>query len=1057
MLFLEMEEMYMRYARQIFSFCFVLALLISSTGLSAQVTTATLYGVVIDPTGAVLPGTSVTVTNQGTNLSREIVTDERGEFAIPALPAGRYTLKIELPGFKTYTNQGLALGAGQTVRQTFALEVGQLSDNITVSESAPLVETASAAQQETLGVQEVRELPLARRNITGLLGQAAGARQSGRDLQLNGVAQGGVGITVDGTDATNNPEIRGLGTYGGRNRIDVMSIDAVSEVQIARGILPAEQGGFAGGQVNFLTRSGTNQFHGSAFYNYQNDVFSARDPFLAATALKPELAFKQYGGSLGGPIVRNRAHFFAAYEGYRETAGTTYQGIVPTQSFRDRILAALPFYETQVMLNTLALPNEPLNADVGRYRTVKNQRYWDDTLVTKGDVVVLGGNLSMTYNRMRPYSQSASHYLWPFKDRQPKLAADCDCHANTYDYTTDRIATQYVLSRAGWVSETRFGWNRFDLDRVHNFWDELLRPGLAKPPEFFDVSGRIGFFRVLGGGITTPLSEVFPMQGRTFNFDQKFSRIMGRHNVKAGFRWYRQGGWKSDPTIIDWRYTSNATLLANTPSAILLSYGQPPHDGIVDEYGGFIQDDWRVNKNLVLNLGVRYDAYPVFRVRATGDRPAVMQNLEPPTDFRKLDFGAPRPANRPYEPDYNNFGPRIGFAWTVDEKGKTVVRGGVGVLFSAHALMWLDFSVSDPYIPLEIQWNATEVAARGVKWPMYSEDLLAIHKRDTQGKPSIFALNDIHLPNPYTVQTMFSVQRSFGASWMAEAGYTRTDGRSFPMSRKMSKMFDRETGARPNPALGAASGYYKSSEQTMVYNALQTTVRKQFSSDLSLNFFYTLSRGWAEQGGQLTSDFVNTDIGQQQDVFDPFIPQDRGPLNQESRHRTSMNAIYELPWLKDGQGPISKVLGGWQLSSIFNQRSGLPIRLAQTSGIDSSRPDSVPGVEPVFSNWSDTLRYLNPAAFARVPTYPLTGATTRPGTQAASQLRGPHSWTVDVSLAKNFSLAESVKLQFRADFFNALNHVNYSSPQTSITSPEFGLITSAGAPRSGQLALRLTF
>jgi hypothetical protein len=835
-----------------------------------------------------------------------------------------------------------------------------------------------------------------------------------------------------------------------------MSIDAVSEVQIAKGILPAEQGGFAGGQVNFLTRSGTNQFHGSTFFNYQGEALSARDPFLSASAVKPELSFRQYGGSLGGPIVRDRAHFFAAYEGYRETAGTTYQGIVPTQAFRDRILQALPFYETRVMLDTLALPNEPLNADVGRYRTVKNQRYRDDTLVTKGDVVIFNGNLSLTYNRMRPYSESASHYLWPFKDRKPALAADCDCHANTYDYKTDRIATQYVLSRGSWVSETRFGWNRFDLSRVHNFWDELTRPG-SKPKDIYDVSARIGFFRVLGGGITTPLSEVFPMQGRTFNFDQKVSRIIGKHNLKAGFRWYRQGGWKSDPTIIDWRYTSNATLLSNTPSAILLSYGQPPHDGRLDEYGAFIQDDWRITDRLVFNLGMRYDAYPVFNVTATSDRPAVMQNLEPPTDLRKMDFGAPRPADKPYNSDYNNFGPRFGFAWTLDQSGRTVIRGGTGLLFSAHALMWLDFSVSDPFIPLEVQWNATEVAARGVKWPMYSEDLLAIHLRDTGGKPSIFALNAVDLPNPYTVQTMFSIQRSFGNSWMTEIGYTRTDGRNFPLSRKMSKMFDRETGQRPNPALGAASGYYKSSEQTMVYNGLQASLRKRLSNNLSGEFHYTLSKGWAEQGGQLTSDFVNTDIGQQQDVFDPFLPQDRGPLNQESRHRTTGSIIYELPWLRNRQNALTRLLGGWQVSSIFSQRSGLPIRLSQTSGIDNSRPDSVPGVDPVFDNWGETLMYLNPAAFARVPTYPLTGATVRPGTQSASQLRGPHSWTVDLSLAKNFAITESVRLQFRADFFNALNHVNYNSPQTSISSPEFGLITSAGAPRSGQVALRLTF
>jgi hypothetical protein len=346
----------MRYVRPILSFMIVAAVFSLPPSLAAQVTTATLYGVVRDPSGAVLPGASVTVINQGTNLSRDVITDERGEFALPALPAALYTLKIELQGFKTYTNQGLQLGAAQTVRQTFVLDVGQVSENITVAENAPLVETATAAQQETLVAQQVRELPLSRRNVTGLLGLAAGATQDGRNLQLNGVGQGGVGITVDGTDATNNPEIRSLGTYGGRNRIDVMSIDAVAEVQIAKGILPAENGGFAGGQVNFITRSGTNNFHGSGFYNYQNDVFSARDPFLAASARKPELDFRQYGGTLGGPIVRSRAHFFTAYEGYRETVGTTYQAIVPPRRSAKESLKRFHFMKPRSC--SIRLPNQ---------------------------------------------------------------------------------------------------------------------------------------------------------------------------------------------------------------------------------------------------------------------------------------------------------------------------------------------------------------------------------------------------------------------------------------------------------------------------------------------------------------------------------------------------------------------------------------------------------------------------------------------------------------------------------------------------------------------------
>src|SRR5262245_49327212 len=290
---------------------FLTALLAVSVNLDAQVTTATIYGVVQDSNGAVLPGATATATNQGTGLMRESISDERGEFGLTALPAGSYVLKIELPGFKSYVNQGLQLGAGQTVRQNYVLTVGQISENITVSESTPLVATATAAQQESLGTLEVTQLPIARRNLVNLMTLAPGVTENstgiagGGNIRLNGVAEGGTAITIDGTDAVSNPETRGTGTYGGQNQISVMSIEAVAELQVIKGILPSEYGGAVGGQVNMLSRSGTNDFHGSAFENYQGEEFSARDPFLPGTAAKPGIRFNQFGGSVGGPIIRN--------------------------------------------------------------------------------------------------------------------------------------------------------------------------------------------------------------------------------------------------------------------------------------------------------------------------------------------------------------------------------------------------------------------------------------------------------------------------------------------------------------------------------------------------------------------------------------------------------------------------------------------------------------------------------------------------------------------------------------------------------------------------------
>jgi outer membrane receptor protein involved in Fe transport len=1020
-----------------------LGAVISTTALNAQVTTATIYGVIRDSTGAVLPGASITATNQGTGLSRDSASDERGEFALPALPSGPYTLKIELPGFKSYTNQGLQLGAGQTVRQTFTLEVGQVSENITVSESAPLVQTATAAQQESIGTLQVLDLPLARRNVVGLITQAAGVTENstgiagGGNIRLNGVAEGGTAITVDGTDAVSNSETRGTGTYGGQNQISVMSIEAVSEVQIMKGILPAEYGGAAGGQVNMISRSGTNQYHGSAFENYQSQVFSARDPFMPGTAAKPKVRFNQFGGSLGGPIVRNRAMFFTAYEGYREAAGQSVQGNVPTQSLRERILAALPFPETKIALDQLPQPNEAINTDIGRYRSSGNRERRDNHVTAKGDVVVFNGNLSTTYTRMRPYTKNPSIYT-----------------ANNQKFlnTQDRIALQYVLSRGSWVSESRFGWNRSFLDRVQDFW-YAMDP--SKPAETVKTKvGRRIPLMTVSGFFSTVSAEILELKGRSWSADQKFSRIIGPHNVKLGFRWYRQGGSKTNPQNPNVTFLNLNDLFANVPNSVVLMNGKPPHDGWLDEFGGFLQDDWRVNKSLVLNLGLRYDNYLVVKIKPATSTPAEIVNLQPATDLRKMDFGAFRDPSKPYDPDHFNVAPRAGFAWTVNERSQTVLRGGVGVLFSPHLFATLQNLVSDPYGPADVQWNRTEAAAKQIKWPAYGEDLRNIYLQDQGGKKFVFSLIDPHLPNPYTVQSLISFERALGSTLMAEVDYVRTDGRDFPLHRPLTNAFDRQTGLRPNPALGTPSGYYLSSEQTMVYNALQTSLRRRFSGNLGFDFHYTLRKGWADQGGGLSSPFVNSDIFFTQDFFDPKF--DRGPLSQEARHNVSGNIMYQLPWFKEGRGALSQALGGWQISSIVNVRSGVPLRITQPSGISQSRPDYIGG-DPVLSNWGDTLLYINRAAFQPVPTSPVTNATLRPGTANPSLIYGPGRWQADISLGKVFHLREGVDFQIRADAFNAFNHVIYNNPVTGLTSVDFGKITSATGWRSGQMNARLTF
>ena len=667
----------------------MLFLLLALPPLNAQVTTATLYGDVHDSTGAVVPNAMVVAKNQGTGFSKEGVTDQKGEFGFTALPTGTYTVTVGLNGFKTLNTQGLDLGAGQTVRQSFNLEVGALADNITVSETAPLVATASSSQQESIGRVQVSQLPLARRSLEGLATLAPGASNASVGLagsgsiRLNGVAEGGTAITVDGTDAIANPETRGINQYGGQNQISIMSIDAVAEVQVVKGILPAEYGGVVGGQINILSRSGTNEFHGSAIENYQNEVFFARDTFLPASKAKPTARFNQFGGAIGGPILKNKIFFFATYEGYRDSEGVSLTATVPTQQTRDQLLAALPFPETKLALDPIPLPTTAVNAQIGNYFTANALKRHDNSVMAKGDVSLFGGNLSVTYNRSRPYALQPSVFL-NGSDDQNFLNAN------------DRIAAQYVQTRAGWVFETRYGYNKTTLDRIQNFWN-VSSPGTTSP-ELTEVGNRVSLLTI-SGLFASPSSEVLDLRGRSFSFDQKATRIIGSHTIKVGVNWGRQAGSKTDPQNTNYTYQTLAAALANTPTSITLSSGQPPHDGHLDTYGLFLQDDWRVNKKFVLNMGIRYDYYPSVQIHATSSAPAQIYNLNPPTSLQKMDFGSPRDPNDVYDPDWNNFGPRLGFAWTVDKKGNTVIRGGSGVLFSQQLYAMLQNQVTNPLLP----------------------------------------------------------------------------------------------------------------------------------------------------------------------------------------------------------------------------------------------------------------------------------------------------------------------------------------------------------------------
>ena len=1040
----------------------VLAFLLSSTTVIwGQVTTATLYGTVQDSSGAVIPGGEATLTNDDTGLVYIAPISGAGDFVFNVLPVGSYTLKVESDGFKTYQSTGIALIASQVVRQTHTLEIGSLTETVTVEGRPPLVNTQASEQSESLNSMKITELPMARRNVTNILRLSTGVDVGGGSLRINGIGKSGTGVTVNGTDANSNPsEGRALEQYGGRNYMDVMSIEAVEEVQVMRGIMKAENGGVVSGTVNLISKQGTNEFHGSVFENYRSHVFNARNPFQTnynsdgSQIAKNREVFNQFGGSLGGPIKPNRLFFFATYEGYREYASRRVTGTVPTPELRTTILNALPFQEVRMLMDTIPEPTLLFDEYRGRTETVGSRERRENHVIARGDYRVTDtSNLSFTYTRNRPFGLDPRYNLNGANDRE-------------YTYVQDRYNLQYTKSGVTWVSETRFGSNYADMERLDNIFT-LIDPDSE---ETIDWQNRIPRFRLrnVGGTLNLGSGEVWLMEGTTTTFDQKLTLNKGSHTIKFGGRVVHYGGSRTNPENPRYEFLNIEEMQAHRINGAVISFGSNgPHSSRMYEIGGFVQDDWRANDRLTLNLGLRYDFYSNNTVKPTGKIDVTNKNLElpPGADFTNFAFGARRPRDKPTEHDgWANLGPRLGFAYRLDEAGSTVLRGGVGIMFAAQVPAVLRQSVAGPDIPFRVRYSAIEAERLGVMYPFTNEEIIPIAQRDIEqsGNELVFSLITPDLQNPYTINYQFNIQRQLTSALMWEIGYVGTRGVKFPMHRRFN-LPDRQTGLRPNPKLIPGGPYFVDMGESVMNHSLQTSLRKRFSRNLSFDFHYTWGKTMAYTGGDVGV-YYGTDADTTiQDFFNLAI--ERGIPDFDTTHRAVGDLIYELPKFNNSNQLVRSVLGGWQVSGIYSGTTGQPVYIRQ--GCSQSwycRADYIGGNirAPAGTLYGghrvgshQDVRYLNPAAFQRVNEN--RGIAERVGNAAKGLVRGPGQWTVDFSLSKSFALTESSRLQVRADMFNALNHVNLGSLNGNVENGDFGTLDSAGAMRQMQMAVRITF
>jgi hypothetical protein len=972
-----------------------------------QANTATVYGNVTDQTGAVVPNTNIEAVNITTGARSTATSNAEGQFTFNFLPISTYRFKAVAPGFQEQTKDGVALSAGQTTQLSFQLGLTATQQTVEVSANAALLDTESAEQHLTIDSSTVHELPLAREDWTGLLKLGNGITPAGNNgVSLNGLPPASFNLTVDGTSASPDPELPSVGFYQGFNVINTVNSDAIAEVSTTKGIAPASVSGSMSGNVNLITKSGGNQFHGTLLEINSTAYLNGRNQFLTT---RPGYTFNQFGGSVGGRIIRDKLFFFTNAQAVKLASFTALSGTVPTPSYTAQILAAAPQYRT--ILSYFPLPNQPYSATattaqyIGTGSLVQN----DNNAVGRLDYYLTSKDLlTVRYTRSRPYKNQPR-----FLPIDPRVTTGHN----------DTVNAQFTHSAPTWTFVTRFGYNRIYIDRL----DAGFSAGLDQISFGFNSQG----------------AEAFTKRGGTITIEEAVAKNIGRHSIQFGAILQRNNAGRTDDNTQGFSYSSLADLLADIPSSVTLQFPHPEFQLHMYQIGGFVQDDFRATTSLTINMGIRYDYFTVPK-----ERDGLVFN-HAPTPLGP-GFGPFRPASSMYNADYPNFAPRLGFAYTLGSDRKTVIRGGAGLFFNPHTMFGgpVEEVLAGATLPFRVTLSRAQALALGINYPVIDRNA-ALQKVVAGSGAQPNTAIDPNFRNPYSIQWNMTVERQLTKDTVLEAGYLGNRGLHLNMVR-MENLPNRLTGISPMPAWGSFR-YYDGSDAS-TYNALQIALKRRLAAGLSVGVYYTYSQtvSYGDDDLQLNAVPQNNDN----------LRSERGPAPFDIRHNFSSNFVYELAISKwtGWQSRAAKLISdGWQFSGVLTANTGLPVNLTDSrSSYPNSRPDDNSAVSSIFDNYTTTLRYLNPAAFVAVPLVTASGAQSRPGNLGRYAVRAPGQWTLDFSLAKNFAVTERVRFQLRGDAFNSLNHTNLGGLVTDISKSNFGFLTSA-TPRTVQLGAKVVF
>jgi len=1084
-------------------------------------TTAGITGKIRDSSDALIPGAKVTVTNLGTGLKREAVSDGMGGYDAPALPPGTYSINVQKEGFKAARREGLTLEVNQMARIDFTLQTGAVLETVEVTGTAPLLESSTSSLGQVIESRAVNDLPLNGRNfvqlailgpgVTGVGYGAKGTISSGtRPVDLR---PGGELFSNGNREQSNNFMLDGVDNNFRRNAVITLrpSVDEVREFKIQTNLFAAEQGRNPGATVNVITKSGTNAVHGSVYEFLRNDLLDAREVFNHTQ--KAPFRQNQFGGTLGGPIARNKAFFFTSYEGFRKRKGNTSVNTVPLAAVREGDFSQVrdifdPFSVRRQAGTTSGFVRDPFpgrRIPASRFDTVMGRLIQAYPLPDRS---VLANNQTSKPKDVQwwdqgslrvDYALSASDNMFGRFSRQdtttippstfgPRRVPGLDIpvglgNQNTFAGNSDLRSYHAVLNWTHTFSptflvEAKMGFGRYDL----RYDQEGATPG-AQLGEKLGVRGSNqgpesdGFpifspqsYTGIGGSGSVPNFKL----ENTFNPGVNFTKVLSRHTLKWGFQLIRRqitdfqtnngnGSFSfspqftSDPNRAGATGDPMASFLLGTASAIQQDFLLAWVGIRTVETGAFVQDDWQVTERLTLNLGLRYELdTPPSEV---ADR---MGNFDVTTGKPLIaGFNSNRNANIPY--DRNNLAPRFGFAYRL--RNTTVVRGGYGIFYnvSAQGAQWFFLHRQLPFGPINTE-NIDQFSNTPRRVQDGLQPIPALNFEQAVRTPSgTFRAVAPDFRNGYAQQFNFSVQQEI-PRWgtVVKAGYVGNLGRKLDTTYNYniqdpgpgSPVLRRPLGLISPLVINVNLGV---SDGLSAYHSLQASAEKRFSSGLGFLTAYTYSHsidnvGLQQGGGQ-----------------EGPVPQDRryrrvdrGSTSFDLRHRLTAITNYQLPFgrgrrIDPGSSWANALVGGWQLNLIFTSQAGLPFTPTLANPVanaGASRPDRRSSgrlSNPTPDRWFDISFNTPNAAWA-------TPAQFTYGNGGRNILTGPGRVNFDFSLFKEFPISERYRLQFRSEFFNLFNTPQRDLPNSVIGSPNAGIISDiVGPPRDIQFALKLAF